>query len=166
MIGLITDFAGLAVGLVFLILAVVIVPGRVKWYILTAGLAVLGYEFYTRVKNRQKLENADAKRKELNEKVEGLIDQRKNLENQVNDLNARLETYKQDQVKLEEEKKELEKEGADLSDRGKELSDELIKSKEKSKKVIQDLDNSEAVLALLQDAEHSMQALDKAENKS
>ena len=56
------DFGGLIVGALLLIVASMVLPRKVRVYVLTAGLAVIAYGAYQRVTNKRRFREADRRR--------------------------------------------------------------------------------------------------------
>lgn len=161
----IQDYAGLAIGLVFLLLAVSVLPGRIKWYVLTAGLAIIGYEAYMRTRNRKLMAEADAEREELRKRVKKLDQRKAELEKSVTELNKEAAALRENQVQLEKKKNDLEQEGGDIAARKKALDDETKVLLDKSEAVSSQLDGGEAVLQMLLEAEHSLDETNEPANQ-
>ena len=60
MLSLVKDYGDLAIGLVLLIAGVWVLPGRIKWYVLTAGLAVIGACVFSAVDEGQREGHVEA----------------------------------------------------------------------------------------------------------
>lgn len=151
-ITLIKDYGGLVIGLVFLLAAVSVLPGRIKYYVLTAGLAVIGYEFWMRNRNRKLLAEADVERKKLRSRVLELNLKGAELEKTVSEMNAELD-------QLNAKKLELSLEGAKLAEQGAEVEADRLANEVSARQVVNETNNlleqlkgRQSALDYLQDA--------------
>lgn len=156
---LIQEYAGLAIGLVFLLAAVSVLPGRVKWYVLTAGLAVIGYEGYMRMRNRKLLQKADAEREVLRARVSKMNEQGATLEKTVTELNQRLEELKARQFELDKKSQELESQGGELAAEKARLEQESKKVIAESDELLEKLDHGQSALSKLEEANHAFEQI-------
>lgn len=160
-ISLVNDYGGLVVGVILLLLAVSVLPGRIKWYVLTAGLAVLGYEVYLRTVNRKMLKEADAERERLRGELAQLDSRRKELESTVGELNKKLIELNSRKGELDKQREALQAQGDDLSERKQMLDRETDRLVGESKQLIEQMGNSEAILAKLTQAQHTIDQMEK-----
>lgn len=161
MLDLVKDYAGIMVGLVLLLAAVSVLPGRAKWYVLTAGLAILGYEAYLRYSNRKLLQEADAERKRLRDELGQLDGQRKQLEQTVSELHQQLVNLTAKQAELAVKKASLDLAGGDIANQKQALDLEAEQFANESTELLQKVNNSESILARLKKADESVQQVDK-----
>lgn len=161
MVSLVSDYGGIVVGVILLLLAVSVLPGRIKWYVLTAGLAILGYEAYMRTVNRKLLKEADAERERLRGELAQLETRRQDLESTVTELNQRLVELNNRHADLNKQREALLVQGDDLSARKQELDQETGKVIAESRALIQQVGNSEAILTKLTDAQRAIDQMDK-----
>lgn len=157
----VSDYGGILVGAVLLLLAVSVLPGRIKWYVLTAGLAVLGYEAYMRSVNRKLLKEADAERERLRGELAQLDARRQELEVTVSELHGRLAALHSRQVELERQREALEQQGDDLATRRQALDAQSERLIAESRALLQQVGGSEAVLAKLSEARHAIDQMEK-----
>lgn len=130
-INFLKDYGGLIIGLIFLLAAVAVLPGRIKYYVLTAGIAVIGYEAWVRSQNRKLLAEADAEREALRNKVKELNEKGEALEQTVSSLNKQLDT-------LNKKKAELDQQSAKLAGQGDAANAEREAIAQSSQKVMDD----------------------------
>lgn len=161
MLGLVKDYAGIMVGLVLLLLAVSVLPGRAKWYVLTAGLAVLGYEAYLRYSNRKLLQEADTERERLRGELGQLDGKRIELEQTVGELHQQLAELTAKQAELGNRRKSLEQEGGDIAAQKQELDRKAEQSIKESNELLQKVSDGESILARLAKANEAVQEIDK-----
>jgi chromosome segregation ATPase len=157
----IKDYAGLLIGLVFLLAAVSVLPGRVKWYVLTAGLAILGYEAYLRTRNRKLLAEADQERERLKKRAQELDRRGAELEQTVAQLNQQLAENQARLAALSTEAAELARRGGDISQRKAQLDEESRRRSEENEALLQQVGGHEDLLSALQDAQHALAQLDR-----
>lgn len=157
----IKDYGGLIIGLVFLLAAVSILPGRIKYYVLTAGLAVIGYEFWMRSRNRKLLAEADVEREILRDKVQELNKKGSELEQNVSRLNQQLDT-------LNARKAELDKQSDRLASQGEELNTEREVIAKNSKQVmdetnalLEQINGRQSALSFLQEANMAYEEVER-----
>lgn len=157
----IRDYAGIVVGVVLLLVAVSVLPGRVKWYVLTAGLAVLGYEAYMRYHNRKLLQEADAERERLRGELGELDGERNALEKTVAELHQQLGEMTSRHVDLDRQREALEQEGGDITERKQALDEESAQLVTGNRELLEKVSNGESILARLVKAKQAIQHVDK-----
>ena len=150
------DYGGLVIGLVLLLLAVSILPGRAKWYMLTAGLAVLGYEAYMRTVNRKLLKEADNDRERLRGEMKLLDDRRLELEESVTGLNRQLAELNSRIAGVNSRKTALEQEGGDIAAGKEALDKETNKLIDESRELVRQSVDSAALLKKIQEANQAV----------
>ncbi|MDH5179473.1 MAG: hypothetical protein OEY07_07385 [Gammaproteobacteria bacterium] len=158
-IQLISDYAGLVVGLVVLLLATSVLPGKIRWYVLTAGLAIIGYEFYVRMRNRKALAAADKARKELLARFEALEKHRKELAETVVKLNQKAAELSEKNARLELEKQTLAQQGGDIAVKKAELDNKSTALLDEAGAVVNEINNSENLLQTLLAAKQAHESL-------
>lgn len=160
------DYGPVLIGLVFLLAAVSVLPGRVKWYVLTAGLAILGYETWLRYSNRRGMEKLDRERAELEARANALSRHGDELEKTVAGLNAELTQLKSRQAALDAESAEIRSRGGALASRGDELdrqSQELSRRIEESQGK---RDSAQSVWSRIEEAEHAIDLMKRTEQQN
>lgn len=160
-LSLMKDYGGLVIGLVLLIAAAWVIPGRAKWYVLTAGLAILGYEAYVRTTNRKLLAEADKERDALRKRTDALKQRSDDLQKTVTDLNRQLADNQTKLGALNREAAGLAQRGTDISARKAQLDAESKRRTQDNEKLLRQVAGHEALLATLQDAQHAVAQLDK-----
>ncbi len=160
-LSLIRDYGALMVGVALLLLAVSVLPGRIKWYVLTAGLAVLGYEAYMRTVQRKLLKEADAERTRLRGELAQLDYRRTELEGTVSILNQRLAELNGRMTELNKRKETLLQQGDDLAANKRTLDEETERLLAESREIIRQVGSSEAILAKLTQAQQAVAQMDK-----
>ena len=161
MLSLVKDYGDLAIGLVLLIAGVWVLPGRIKWYVLTAGLAVIGYEAYLRMSNRKLMAEADREREKLRARVAVLDKRGAELESTVAQLNEQLAENKAKQAALDQQAADLAKRGEDISVQKAQLDEESQRRSQENEALLQTVVSHEDLLAALQDARHALDQIDK-----
>jgi len=155
------DYGGLLIGLVFLLVATSVIPGRAKWYVLTAGLTIIGYEAYIRTRNRKLLAEADKEREVLRNRVGELSRRGAELEKAVAELDQKLADNKARLATLNQEAAELAQSGVDISQQKAKLDEETIRRSRENEALLQTVGSHEQLLSALQDARHAIEQLDR-----
>jgi uncharacterized coiled-coil DUF342 family protein len=151
------------VALLLLIAATWVLPGRMKWYVLTAGLAIIAYEGFLRVTNKRALREADAQAKELRERADALNKRRTQLEEDVTTLNQELANNKAKFAELAQQANELSQRGAAARDDFDKASEEVQRQSAENQQLLEHLQSNESLLATLDEATHAMDELDAAQ---
>ncbi|MGD8595356.1 MAG: hypothetical protein PVF82_21190, partial [Gammaproteobacteria bacterium] len=81
MLSIVFSDPGLFIGLGFVILATVLLPARVRWYVFTAGIAIVAFRAYQLYWARGRLKELDKEREQLQGELKGLRDRHAELEN-------------------------------------------------------------------------------------
>jgi len=129
------DYLGLFIGLGFVILATAFLPGRVRWYVFTAGIAVVAFRAYQLWWARGRLKTLDQERKQLQGELQGLRDQHIELEEIHRKLVTDLEAVKQQRDELLRQREALDDQAGNFNAEKKRLDAELEEQKEKAKKL-------------------------------
>ncbi|WP_317929665.1 hypothetical protein [Halioxenophilus sp. WMMB6] len=103
-----TTYGGVILGAILLIGASLVLPGSVRKYVLTAGIAVLLYRAYQLWTNRKRLAEADAERDQLR-KVNAELNSR------LTGLQAESEAMRQKKIAIEAEQARLKAESDKLA---------------------------------------------------
>ena len=156
------DYGPVAIGLVFLLAAVSVLPGRVKWYVLTAGLAILGYETWLRYSNRRGMEKLDRERAELEARAKALSQHGDELEKTVAGLNAQLGQLKSRQAALDAESADLRQRGGTLAARGDELDRQSSQLGRQIDEAQAQRDGAQSVWSRIEEAEHAIELMKRA----
>ncbi len=157
MTDLIQAYAGLIIGVAFLIIAVSILPGRIKWYILSAGLAIIGYEVYIRTRNRKLLKEADIEREQLRTRVKNLDKHSIELGNTIAELNKQSELLQQQKLNLNHKKMDLEHRGSHVAEQKVQLDKDINEVTDRSDALLQEIDTNESLMDRLRNAKDSFE---------
>lgn len=109
-------YADLLFGLVFLIVVSLLLPGRVRWMVLTFGLGILALQFWQRRNARAEFARLDQQRSELRERLAELDGEVESLRLENQRLESRRQELQLEQQAVEEEAAALAAEDASLSD--------------------------------------------------
>src|SRR5882724_1439218 len=156
------DYADLAIGVVLLVAATWVLPGRMKLYVLTAGLAVIAYEGYLRASNRKALKAADEEAQRLKARAGDLEARREGLEKDVAALNQQLAENKTRLAALSQETAALEQRGAAAVQDLTRASEGLSGESEKNQALLQRLGSTQAQLANLDEVQHALDEMSAA----
>jgi chromosome segregation ATPase len=132
------DYLGLLIGLGFVILATVFLPARVRWYVFTAGIAVVAFRAYQLWWARGRLKELDQERKQLQGELQGLRNQHAELEKVHQQLTSELEVIRQQRDELVKQREALDENAANFDAEKKRLDSELATQQEKAKKLRED----------------------------
>ena len=72
LIQLLTEEPGLFIGLGFVIVATIMLPARVRWYVFTAGTAIIAFRAYQIYWARGRIQKLDKERDQLRNELKGL----------------------------------------------------------------------------------------------
>ena len=104
---LLYDYGGLVIGFAILLLSTQFLPAKIRWYVLTAGLALIVFRGYQIYSARKKLAEADAER-------ETLRAEHKILLQQLDTLQAKTEELRKQKVDIEAQRDRLREESRQL----------------------------------------------------
>lgn len=159
MLTLIRDYGGLAVGALCLLVAAWVLPGRMKAYVLTAGLAILSYELYLKITNRARLKAADEERDRLRARANDLSKKGEALAQTVTELDARLAATKARQS-------ELDRQDAGLAARGEALATQKEELRREAEQTLREIESHkvrqadlQSMRAELEDAKRALQLM-------
>lgn len=158
----IKDYADLAIGLVLLIAATWVLPGRMKWYVLTAGLAVLGYELYLRASNKKALKAADEERKRLQARAGELDKRREGLDKEAAGLDRQLAENRTKLADLSQQAAGLQQRGAAAVEELNRVSEDARRHSEENQALLQSLSSKRSQLAVLDEAQHALDEMNAA----
>ncbi|MBN1480801.1 hypothetical protein JXA70_11050 [candidate division KSB1 bacterium] len=147
------DFGGLIVGVLLLIVASMVLPGKVRVYVLTAGLAVIAYEAYQRITNKKRMQEADRERERLQQRAGELEQRGKELAAKVEELNKKLSG-------MQAEKEKLDQQAGALNARGAELAKEKDRLERETEAVLKNIHNGEGALALIEETRAAFRELE------
>lgn len=154
---------GLIIGLVLVIAATAVLPKRIRWYVLTAGLAVITYRAWQVIRADKRLKEADKKREELQNRLGELNTRRTGLEEEVGALNNQLDAVRTQKNELAAKAAELEAAGGDIDTRKAELDNKLKELKQKDAQLMREIDSRENAISLFDQADQAYKELDKVE---
>jgi len=158
-LGFIFEHLGLLLGLGLVLVASAVLPGRLRWYVLSAGLAVVAFRVLQLMSADKRLKEADEERKQLQGTLQGLSGQREQLQSELLLLNDRLQDVKIQQNNLAKRGIALEKSGDDIALEKKRLDEAVNLIREQDQTFIEEIDSRESALALLNEAEQAYNEL-------
>jgi chromosome segregation ATPase len=132
------DYLGLLIGLGFVILATVFLPARVRWYVFTAGIAVVAFRAYQLWWARGRLKELDQERKQLQDDLQGLRSRHDELEKLHQQLTTELEEVRQQRDELVKQREALDENAANFEAEKKHLDTKLETQQQKAKKLRED----------------------------
>lgn len=138
------DFGGLIVGALLLVGASMVLPRKVRVYVLTAGVAVIAYEAYLRVTNKRRLREADQERESLRARADVLEQRGHELAAKVEELNKKL-------VGMQAEKEKLDQQAGALNTRGEELARKKEQLDRETETLLKDIGNRENALSSIEE---------------
>jgi len=164
-ISAIKDYAGPVISLIILLVAVSVLPGRIKYYVLTAGLAAIGYELWVRSKNRKLLAEADAQRDALRSKVDELNKKGESLERTVSDLNKQLDTLNARRAELEQQSATVAAQADEASAERQAIAESAQQVIDKTNEVLKQIKGGQSALDFLQEANLAYEEVQRIDNK-
>lgn len=158
----IKEYADLVIGAVFLVVATWVLPGRMRWYVLTAGFAVIAYEGYLRMSNKKALKAADEEAKRLKARAADLETRRVGLEKDVAVLNQQLTDNKARFDALAQESSALDQRGTAAVTEVARASEDLRRQSEQNQALLQSLSGKQAQLANLDEVRQALDDMSAA----
>jgi chromosome segregation ATPase len=133
MLGIFLSDPGLFIGLGFVILATFLLPGRVRWYVFSAGIAVVAFRAYQLYWARGRLKQLDKEREQLQGELSNLRESHAELEATHKELSAQLDQIKVERDTLIKQREALDKKSSTYDSEKKRLDEQLEQQKEKAK---------------------------------
>ena len=152
---------GLVVGFFLVLAATWVLPARVRWYVLTAGLAVVAFRTYQVISANKRLREADEERKRLRGDLDDLDKQRKQMAKELQDLNNELNEIKTKQSELARQAEELAADGDSLAAEKAQLDSETQELANKDRALMEEIDSRESALSLFNQAEEAYRELER-----
>jgi len=144
--------SGIIVGSILLLSATVVIPGRLRWYVFTAGLAIVVFHFFQIRKNKIRFKEANAKREELHQILSDLKKQHADMEKELQILNGELNEVKTQQNLLI-------KESIRLSETNSKLAAEISNLEEKDRELMTRIHTREAAIKQYNEAKRTSSEL-------
>lgn len=155
---------GLVVGFFLVLAAAAILPARVRWYVLTAGLAVVAFRTYQVISANKRLREADQECKRLRDELDDLDKQRRQMAKELQDLNNELNEIKTKHSELARQSKVLAADGDRLAAEKTQLDRDMQELTIKDQALMAEIDSRESALALFNQAEEAYRELDRTVN--
>jgi len=108
------EHADILLGFILLLVACLILPGNVRWYVLTAGVALLAMQMWQAYRAREKLKALDQQREQLQDQLAALEDVAAELKQQNGELEKEALALEQERQGLLQRLQELESGDAGL----------------------------------------------------
>ncbi len=159
LLSILHDYGGVLVGLALLIVAVSVLPSRIRWYVLTAGLGILGYEAYVRWRSKKLLAEADGERRQLEKRASELDARAAGLAQEVARLNEELAKNQAVARELAGRAEDLEGRGAALSEQRQRLDDQIRQESIENQKLLEKVNAHQQALAALRNAKQAVDGL-------
>lgn len=156
------DYLGVIVGFVLLIIACWFLPAKVRWYVLTAGLAIIAYRVFQIAMNKKRLAEADARRKELRGQHEQLKGQLKTTKSELVQLNKELDEVRVQRAKLAQEANDLAQTSGALDAQRDNLNNRLQGIVTKNNELIGKIEAREAAVSIFDQADLAFDEMEKA----
>jgi len=155
---------GLVVGFFLVLAATAILPARVRWYVLTAGLAVVAFRTYQVISANKRLREADQERKRLRDELDDLDKQRRQMAKELQDQNNELNEIKTKHSELARQAKVLAAGGDRLAAEKTQLDRDMQELTIKDQALMAEIDARESALALFNQAEEAYRELERTVN--
>lgn len=159
----ILDNLGLVIGLALVIVATALLPSRIRWYVLTAGLAVVAFRTYQLISANKRLREADEERERLRGELDDLSEQRNKMKKDLQNMNDELNKIKTRQNKLGLRAKELASTGDNLAAEKAQLDNDIEELKKEDQALMEEINSRESALALFNQAEEAYRELERME---
>ncbi len=116
---------GIFIGLGFVLAATWFLPSRVRWYVFTAGIAVVAFRGYQIYWARKRMKELDQQRDQLKNELNSLRSRHQELENKNKELNEEFISIKNERNKLLNDRKALENSDGEIQAKKDELDKKL-----------------------------------------
>lgn len=157
-----SDYAGVIVGLVLVIVATFVLPARVRWYVLTAGLAVVAFRAFQIFFANRRLKELDAQREKLRAETEALRKKTQAVADNLGQLNAQSAALKEQKRELNRQRETLYTKGEDLAANKEALDRKITVLEQKDIELMASSDPQNRALFLFEEAERTYQELERA----
>ena len=107
-----SDYIGVAIGLVMLIVSCIFLPAKIRAHVLTAGLTLIAYRTFQIYSNKKKLKAADEERNKLRGQHQELQDRLAERQRETENLRSRKFEIEKELLAVQLEKKALKKDTA------------------------------------------------------
>jgi len=125
MIEFITNYAGVIIGAIILLISTMYLPSKIRGYVLTGGLAVLVYRTWQIYTTNGKLKELDAERDSLRKERDDLAKKAEDLEKQQIEIRKERDAIIEKVSELKKEKKQLDENSDDLSSKKKDIDKKI-----------------------------------------
>jgi chromosome segregation ATPase len=130
-IAMYSDYIGVAIGLVLLIISTIFLPAKIRFHVLTAGVTLILFRTFQIYSNKKKLKAADEERKNLRDQHQELQERLAEGQRETEKLRSRKVEIENQLIAVQQEKKALKKDTdvdkktkKELDQRAKELLNE------------------------------------------
>lgn len=151
----------LVIGLVLVVAAAIILPGRIRWYVLTAGLAVIAFRFIQLRLADKRLKEADKQREVLRGELDDLNQQREQLQQEVKQHNNKLNDIKTKQNELAKEANILAEKGGDIATEKDNLDERMLALVKENDELLAEVDSRETALSFFEEADQAYAELER-----
>lgn len=151
------DYGGVLIGLGFLAVVVYLLPARVRWYVASAGLAVLAFRTWQIYSSKKKFAEWDKQHRELTDAFDELKAERDRLASELEPLREKQKELEQRQAELQTRRDQLTDQGDTLNQEGEALSAKLAEAKQQAQQ-------TDARIAKLSDAQAAIDKADRLVN--
>lgn len=156
-LNLLLDYGGVLIGFVILVIAVYLLPSSVRWYVASAGIAVLGFRIWQIYTTKEKFKAWDEKQQKLTQDFTELKAERDKLSTEVNELSEQL-------VGLEQKRDTLQQQSDELAQQGDALATESQKLKQKVQEATEAAKQTDAKISHLKNAQTLIDRTEKLLN--
>lgn len=108
------EHADILLGLILLLVACLILPRHVRWYVLTAGIALLAMQVWQAYRAREKMRVLDEQRKTLLQRLAGLEDTAEELKKNNEQLAANAAALERERQSLQQRLQQLQQRDRDI----------------------------------------------------
>jgi chromosome segregation ATPase len=135
-IAMYSDYIGVAIGLLMLIISSIFLPSRIRAHVLTAGLTLIAFRTFQIYSNKRKLKAADEEREKLRDQHRELQKRLAERQHETENLRSRKVEIEQELKVVRQEKKALKKDTVADKKAKKELDQRAKKLLNESEEVV------------------------------
>lgn len=157
------EYFGVAIGTVLLIIAGLFLPSKVRWYVWTAGFAVLVYRVSQITYNKKRLRDADAKRKELTKEHGSLQEELKEHKEALSKIYKELDDVRNERKDLINEALELKNTAGAYEAEHNRLNDKANDVIKRNNDLIKQVEARESAVSAFDNLRNAITEMDKTQ---
>ena len=161
MVNIFNTYGAVIIGVVLLLLGTLVLPGTLRKYVLTAGLAIAAFRVLQIARGGKRHAKADAERARLREEMKTRAAEREALTRKQDELNNQAMKVQQDLNQLDAQSKALDTSAATAAAAKTKLDKELEEMQARHAELLRESQRNEKILALFNHADEAIRDLER-----